>query len=173
LHGENTSHLIYYSYSSKEARAEHAPSVLGRKDISMSIPDNGKSWLLGLTCGAVLAAIHLFLFPSLYTRDLLRPLGVLVAAYVLVSAISAWIVSWWTQSWDAGFKAGWITGLGGGIGAFGGCLLFLLLLTHGQLFGGGGFALSGLFAFLPFCLLGICLSLGGTLLGCKMAHVER
>src|SRR5258708_12316993 len=96
----------------------------------MRISDNGKSWLLGLVCGAALAGIHLFLFPSLYTRDLLRPLGVLVAAYVLVSAISAWIVSWWTQSWDAGFKAGWITGLGGGIGAFGGGLLFLLLLPH-------------------------------------------
>ncbi len=156
----------------KELAAEHDPSVLGRKDISMRISDVGKSWLLGLAGGAVLAGIHLFLFPSLYTRDLLRPLGVLVAAYVCVSAISAWIVSWWTHSWDAGFKAGWITGLGGGIGAFGGCLLFLLLLTHGQLFGGRAYALSGLFAFLPFCLLGICLSLGGALLGCKVAHVE-
>lgn len=155
-----------------ELAAERDPSVLRRKDISMRIPDNGKSWLLGLVCGAALAGIHLFLFPSLYTRDLLRPLGVLVAAYVLVSALSAGIVSWWTHSWDAGFKTGWITGLSGGIGAFGGCLLFLLLLTHGQLFGGRGYALSGLFAFLPFCLLGICLSLGGTLLGCKVAHVE-
>src|SRR5260370_42268691 len=105
----------------------------------MRISDNGKSWLLGLVCGAALAGIHLFLFPSLYTRDLLRPLGVLVAAFVLVSALSGWIVSWWTQSWDAGFKAGWIKGLGGGVGAFGGGVVFPFLVCRCPLCGAAGY----------------------------------
>jgi len=152
--------------------AEQNSRAAGRKDASMHRRDTGKSWLLGLLCGALLAGIHLFLLPTLYTRDLLIPLGALVGAYVIVSAVSAWIVSLWTQSWDAGLKAGCITGLSGGIGALCALLIFLLILTHGQFFGERGYPLAGLLAFLPFCLLGICISLGGALLGCKMAHVE-
>ena len=142
------------------------------KDVAMYRRDEVKSWLLGLLCGAMLAAIHFFLFPSLYTRDLLIPLGTLVGAYVIVPAISAWIVSLWTQSWDAGMKAGCITGLSAGIGAFCAALIFVLILSRGQIFDERGYPLAGLLAFLPFCLLGISISLAGTLLGCKIAQVE-
>ncbi len=138
----------------------------------MRIADDGKSWLIGLLCGALLAGIHLYLFSTLGSRDSLMALVVPAVAYVIVSAASTWIVSLWAQSSDAGLKAGCITGLFGGIGAFCVLLTFLLIFTSGQLAAGRGYALAALLAFLPSCLLGIGLSLGGTLLGQKMAHVE-
>lgn len=132
--------------------------------------DKVKSWLLVLLCGTVLASIHYSLLPSFSSRDLLIGLGTLSGAYVLVPAISAWFVSQWTQSWNAGLKAGCLTGLFGGITVFG----FVLTpsVSNGQLFVGGELVLRVLLFVFFSCLLGICISLGGVLLGCKIAHVE-
>lgn len=134
--------------------------------------DDGKSWLLGLLCGAALAAIHLSLMFTLNNRDALNAVGIPLVAYLIVSAASAWIASVWTQSWDAGLKAGCITGLFGGIAVYGILLTYVLILTHGQIFAGRGLAGGALLTFLPSCFLGICISLGGALLGCRIAHVE-
>ncbi len=138
----------------------------------MRIPENGKSWLLGLLGGAVLAGVHLFLVSTLDSRNGLMTVGVPIMTYLIVSAASAWIASLWTHSWNAGMKAGCITGVSGGIGAFCAFLTFLLVLTGGQLSAGRGYALAGLFTFLLPCLLGIGISLWGAQIGCKMASVE-
>lgn len=138
----------------------------------MRIPENGKSWLLGLLGGAVLAGVHLFLVATLDSRNGWMTVGVPTVTYLLVSATSAWIASLWTHRWDAGMKAGCITGVSGGIGAFCAFLTFLLVLTGGQLSAGSGYALAGLFTFLLPCLLGIGLSLWGAQIGCKMASVK-
>jgi hypothetical protein len=145
----------------------------GRKDVSMRRRDDRKSWLLGLLCAAVLTAIHLSLMFTLDNRDAFNAVGVPLVAYVIVSAASACIASWWTQSWDAGMKAGCITGLCSGIAVYCTLLTYALIVTHGQLFAGRGFAVVALLAFLPSCLLGICISIGGALLGCKIANVEQ
>jgi hypothetical protein len=133
--------------------------------------DDVRSLLLGLLYGVLLAAIHLYLMFTLDNRDAWNAMGVPLVAYVIVSAVSAVLTSWWTRSWDAGMKAGCITGLCGGIVVYGTLLTYILILTHGQLFAGRGLALAALLTFLPSCLLGICISLGGALLGCKIANV--
>ena len=132
--------------------------------------DKVKSWLLVLLCGTVLATIHYSLLPSLTSRDLLIGWGTLAGAYVVVPAISAWFVSQWTQSWDAGLKAGCLTGLFGGIAVFG--VILTPTVSHGQLFAGGGLVLKILLYVFFSCFFGICISPGGALLGCKIAHVE-
>lgn len=138
----------------------------------MRIPENGKSWLLGVLGGVVLAGAHLFLLFTLDSRNGLMIVGVPIITYLIVSAASAWIASLWTHNWDAGMKAGCITGVFGGIGAFCVLLTFLLVLTGGQLSAGRGYALAGLFTFLLPCFLGMAISLWGAQIGCKLASVE-
>lgn len=138
----------------------------------MSLPENGKSWLLGMLGGAVLAGVHLLLVFTLDSRNGFMTVGVPIGTYLIVSAASAWSASLWTHSWDAGVQAGCITGISGGIGAFGALLIFLLVLTGGQLSAGRGYAVAALFAFLLPCLLGIAISFWGAQIGCKLASVE-
>jgi hypothetical protein len=183
------SFLVYCSgvlemvFGSREAECSHGTFLRwlaieqthtesGRKDVSMRIPENGKSWLLGLLGGAMLASIHLFLAFTFESRDGLMAVGVPVGTYLIVSAASAWIASFWTHSWDAGLKAGCITGASGGIGALCALLIFLLVRSGGQLSAGRGYAFAALLTFLLPCLLGIGISLWGALLGCKVASVK-
>ncbi|HLZ63124.1 MAG TPA: hypothetical protein VKR06_39840 [Ktedonosporobacter sp.] len=136
--------------------------------------DDAKSWLLGLLSGALLVGINFFLVWNLYSPNVLMAAGSLLLAYLIVSAVSAWIVALWTESSDAGLKAGYVTGLSGGIGTFCAILTFVLIISRGQLFGGllSGYAVGGLLAILLLSILGICVSLIGALLGCRVANVE-
>src|SRR5260221_13921239 len=97
---------------------EQTHTESGRKDGAMRRPENGKSWLLGLLGGAMLASIHLFLAFTFESRDGLMAVGVPVGTYLIVSAASAWSALFLTQSWDGGLKAGCITGAFGGHRAF-------------------------------------------------------
>jgi hypothetical protein len=138
----------------------------------MRLPENGKSWLLGLLGGAVLVGIQFFLAYDFGIHDWWVYVGVFIGASLIGSAASAWIVSLWTHSWDAGMKAGCITGVSDGIGVFCVVLTILLVLTGGQLSAGRGYALGAVLAYLIPCILGICIAPLGALIGCKMAAVE-
>src|SRR5260370_25460854 len=86
------SFLVYCSgvvemvFGSREAECSHGTFLRwlaieqthtesGRKDVSMRIPENGKSWLLGLLGGAIVASIQLFLAFTFESRDGLMAVG--------------------------------------------------------------------------------------------------